>query len=331
MRRAQLRAFTLIELLVVIAIIAVLIALLLPAVQQAREAARRSQCKNNMKQLGLALHNYHDACLVFPPGGTTCTGSICVYPTKAGHNLFASILPYIDQAPLYNKINWGYGGFNTGGMGSYDTNSEQATFQVIVPYLCPTSTTATFNAYQFITPGGSPYPLIGSQATTSYVGIMGSTQDGSIRSNRGTFYLNSKIGVRDMTDGSSNSIVIGEFSGLAKGQPLTKVRTAGPDQTYGWFNTPAWYGFYDAGNDSTYAVQLGAYKTVTYAPNTAWFLGPTGQNASRTFNQSLKSSHVGGVHALMGDGAVRFISENIRLQTLYDLSDIADQNTIGEF
>src|SRR5262245_37668204 len=115
---ARRRAFTLIELLVVIAIIAVLVALLLPAVRQAREAARRSQCKNNLKQLGLALHNYHESCLVFPPGGTSCTGPLCVYGPSAGHSLFASILPYIEQGPLYNKFNWGYGGFNTGGLGS---------------------------------------------------------------------------------------------------------------------------------------------------------------------------------------------------------------------
>ena len=331
MKRGKNQAFTLIELLVVIAIIAVLIALLLPAVQQAREAARRSQCKNNLKQLGLALHNYHDTASVFPPGGTTCTGSLCVYGPSAGHSVFASILPYIDQAPLYNQFNWSYGGFNTGGVGSYHAPSEQGSFQVLAAYLCPSSTTATFNGYQFITPGGSPYPLLGSQATTNYVAIMGSSQSGSIRANTGAFYLNSKIATRDFTDGTSNSMVIGEYSGLAKGQTLTTIKTAGPQATYGWFNTPAWYGFYDAGNSGLYAVQLGAYKTVTYAPNTAFFLGTGVQNASRTFNQSLKSPHVGGVHILMGDGAVRFMSENIALQTMYDLADIADAHTIGEY
>ncbi|MES2789197.1 MAG: DUF1559 domain-containing protein [Planctomycetota bacterium] len=331
MRRAKNQAFTLIELLVVIAIIAVLIALLLPAVQQAREAARRSQCKNNIKQLGLALHNYHDAFLVFPPGGTTCTGSLTSYPTLSGHSLFASLLPYIDQGPLFNQINSGYGGFNTGGVGSYDVKSEQGTLQVLQAFLCPTSSTATFNGYQFITPGGSPYPLIGSQATTNYVGIMGSSQSGSVRSNTGTFYLNSKNGTRDMTDGTSNSMVIGEYSGLAKGQTKTSVGTAGPQTTYGWFNTPAWYGFYDDGGSSDYAIQMGAYKTVTYAPNTAWFLGTGAQQATKTFNQSLKSSHVGGLHILMGDGAVRFMSENIYLQTMYDLADISDQHPLGEF
>src|SRR5579859_7854071 len=93
------KGFTLIELLVVIAIIAVLVALLLPAVQQAREAARRSQCKNNLKQFGLALHNYHDAYKMFPPGGDAQS-----WGNSNWLNWQAKILPFIDQGPLYNQI-----------------------------------------------------------------------------------------------------------------------------------------------------------------------------------------------------------------------------------
>jgi prepilin-type N-terminal cleavage/methylation domain-containing protein len=105
MTRRQRSGFTLIELLVVIAIIAILIALLLPAVQQAREAARRRQCKNNLKQIGLALHNYHDSLLVFPFGGSV--GADIVNLSTTGNNGFGwrvFILPYIDQAPLYNQL-----------------------------------------------------------------------------------------------------------------------------------------------------------------------------------------------------------------------------------
>ncbi|MEX1231193.1 MAG: DUF1559 domain-containing protein [Planctomycetaceae bacterium] len=326
--RSRRTAFTLIELLVVIAIIAVLIALLLPAVQQAREAARRSQCQNNMKQIGLAIHNYHDAHRLFPPGGTTC--QVCTYGTNAGHNFTADILPYMDQANVYNFLNWSYSGFYTGGLG-LDVNHEQAMYTVLPVYICPSSQTVTFNGYQWAGPGGSPYPALGGQASAQYVGIMGSVQSGVVRSSTGTFYKNSKIGIKDITDGTSNTMVVGEFSGLANGQPLSRVRTAGPDVTYGWFNNAAWFGFYDNGGASTYAVQLGNYKTVTYPPNVTYFLGPGASNASHTFNQSLRSNHEGGVHVLLGDGAVRFISENIALQTLYNLADISDRNIIGEF
>ena len=320
----RIRAFTLIELLVVIAIIAVLVALLLPAVQQAREAARRSQCKNNMKQFGLALHNYHDAFLLFPPGATTCNPCVPRYGDISGHNFWADILPYMDQAPLYNNLNWTVIGFQ-GSPSAYPLH-DAAIHTVIPAFMCPSSTTATYNAY-----GWSSSSFLGSQTTVNYAGIMGSSQYGQIRSNRGTFYKNSSIAVRDISDGTSNTMVIGEYSGLAKGQPLSSAKTAGPEVTYGWFNTPTWYGIYDLGTDFWYSIQLGGYKTVTYAPNIAYYLG-TGASASTTpFNQSLKSQHSGGIHALLGDGAVRFISENINLQTLYNLSDIGDGNTIGAF
>ncbi|MGE5195350.1 MAG: DUF1559 domain-containing protein, partial [Deltaproteobacteria bacterium] len=97
------RGFTLIELLVVIAIIAVLVSLLLPAVQNAREAARRTQCRNNLKQIGVALHNYHTTCNVFPPGYI----SGAAWPaTTNGWSWCSQLLPYLDQSPLYDKINF---------------------------------------------------------------------------------------------------------------------------------------------------------------------------------------------------------------------------------
>ena len=150
MKRMKSLGFTLIELLVVIAIIAVLIALLLPAVQQAREAARRSQCKNNLKQMGLALHNYHDAFSVFPPGGTTCNPCSAYSSANNGHLMTADILPYMDQVAIYNKLNWrvpGYAYYT----GVQDAAHEAALLTKIPAYICPSSTTKTL--YQYATSG----------------------------------------------------------------------------------------------------------------------------------------------------------------------------------
>src|SRR5262245_21362140 len=120
MARTRNRGFTLIELLVLITVIAILISLLLPAVQQAREAAKRSNCRNNLKQIGVALHNYHEAFNMFPPGLATCSGCIPgTYNNKTGHSWMASILNFVDQGNVYNRINWSYTGWPYGA-GPYD-------------------------------------------------------------------------------------------------------------------------------------------------------------------------------------------------------------------
>src|SRR5947207_281778 len=123
--------FTLIELLVVIAIIAVLVALLLPAVQQAREAARRSQCKNNLKQIGLALHNYLDAYTKFP------IGSANTQPGGWGSPLWVAILPYIDEAPRYNK--WDFNTAQTGWIDGNANNGALVNGKKMGKWFCPSS------------------------------------------------------------------------------------------------------------------------------------------------------------------------------------------------
>src|SRR5262249_17815872 len=148
----------------------ILIALLLPAVQQAREAARRTQCKNNLKQIGLGLHNYHDVFLTFPPGVATCNPCVPnTYSAKAGHSPFAGILPYIDQTPLFNGINWTIEG-SAWYSSTPSTAQETLTDTVLPAYLCPSSTTPSYSGY-----GGAPrtgsYPFQAAQATSSYVGI----------------------------------------------------------------------------------------------------------------------------------------------------------------
>ncbi|MEO6809908.1 MAG: DUF1559 domain-containing protein, partial [Isosphaeraceae bacterium] len=131
------RAFTLIELLVVIAIIGVLIALLLPAVQAAREAARRSQCVNNLKQIGLSLHNYHDSNNVFPMGASQAPFDLGQVDTWSVWSAQASLLPYIEQGPIYNAINFSWGS-GARGSGSQAWQVNQTGYNTkINSFLCP--------------------------------------------------------------------------------------------------------------------------------------------------------------------------------------------------
>ena len=212
--RPRLRGFTLIELLVVIAIIAILIALLLPAVQQAREAARRTQCKNHLKQIGLALHNYHDAAQTFPLGTHPAGGNSHIYGFG---NWKWRILPYLDQAPLFNQpvdgINW-----------NDATATANKTFWMSVrvpPYHCPSS-----SAPQTVKSLAGSGP---ESETHDYVGIMGANADPAGRDNDsirytasgqyGTLFNTGLLmgaeckAIRDCTDGTSNTMIVGEQSG----------------------------------------------------------------------------------------------------------------------
>lgn len=323
-------AFTLIELLVVIAIIAILIALLLPAVQQAREAARRTQCKNNLKQYGLALHNYHDRSLVFPPGTTTCgpcsVGSMAL---NAGHGFHADLLPFIDQAPLYNRLNFTVGGWpNSAAIGTADANHTAAIDTPVTPYLCPSSSYSTpaqcFDNY----PGQGSYPYLNAEARSDYVGIQGSDNkldpNSSYKSTGGCLFLNSKINLSQITDGSSNTMIVGEYSGL---HPTDKVSNMGGPTQY---NAVTWYGVYDSNSYGDFTNT----KPVIYPPNSQYYYGGlslSGSGNGAYCTQALKSAHVGGLHVLMADGAVRFISTNINLATFKNLADRSDGNSLGEF
>ena len=220
-------AFTLIELLVVIAIIAILIALLLPAVQQAREAARRTQCKNNLKQIGLALHNYSDQFNVFPPG--------YVYNPNTGArwlgwSWMTMLLPQFDQAPLYNVMSG-----NTSTLASINLGMPIATgytpTQAVIPGLrCPSDVGDNLVPFVHV-PGangaastpGAGVAVANSFGRTNYFGVAGyvgtftapvsglTNVNVPMQTNyRGSFGENSRVGLRDMTDGSSNTAMVGE-------------------------------------------------------------------------------------------------------------------------
>lgn len=303
------RAFTLIELLVVIAIIAVLIALLLPAVQQAREAARRSQCKNNLKQIGLALHNYHETTNTLPPGWIavpTAPGNTNANALKWGWGTM--ILPAVDQAPLYNNLqtvsNGTLVGFNAI-MTSFPSNSNTGLQTHLAAFRCPSDiggNVVTWGSFPTTMFGRSNYPgVFGNSFATYPVG-------------NGTFYQNSRMNFANFTDGLSNTVVVGERRSPGNGNG----GTVGGDTI--------WAGIGDEIPGTTMGAAL-ALGENTSTMNTAGSTFPPPHNRLSAFG----SLHVGGSHFLMGDGAVRFVSENINANTYAYLAAINDGNVIGEF
>jgi prepilin-type N-terminal cleavage/methylation domain-containing protein/prepilin-type processing-associated H-X9-DG protein len=195
-------AFTLIELLVVIAIIAVLIALLLPAVQAAREAARRAQCVNNLKQIGLALHNYEGNLRTFPPGYVSnfdAQGN----DTGPGWGWAAMLLPQFEQAPTFSALNFSL---------AIEAPSNLTSRLVLVNnFLCPSDTVQpSWWAVNRDTATGAAVQNICQVAASNYVGMYGTGEPGP--DGEGVFFRNSRIALRDITDGSSQTILVGERS-----------------------------------------------------------------------------------------------------------------------
>ncbi|MFN9718899.1 MAG: DUF1559 domain-containing protein [Planctomycetota bacterium] len=315
------RAFTLIELLVVIAIIAILVALLLPAVQQAREAARRTQCKNNLKQLGIALHNYHDVYNRFQAGtGGTDNGGDTSNWSRLG--ALPAILPYIEQANVYQQFQ--SGGVLPGSGTSWFPNGP-APWRDDYPvwrnsfaaFKCPSESSR-----------GPGWPAIGR---TNYAVCFGDTiiennQSGNWNSSRpirGMFGLFTSFGFRDMVDGSSNTIMMGEIC------VATENNRSDLNGNVVDFDASA----NPASCKSTAVVTNRQYNTsLTLRPwrGDRWCEGncsstgfvtvlpPNSPNCSSGGGwdggwglYSAGSRHVGGAQILLGDGSVRFVSENI--------------------
>lgn len=309
-----------IELLVVIAIIAILIALLLPAVQQAREAARRSTCKNNLKQLGLAMHNYHDTHRTFPPGAVWYgIGSAPENGRDAnwGTTWVVQVLPFMDQANLYNNYNMSLNARSANG------NSTSSVLQAKIPSLiCPSqpgvdrsNLTQDFNGFSKITYAAS----VGAGSTLTRT-------DYTNPNRRGFFSAVAQNGakIRDVTDGSSNSIMLSEI--------VVSISTGDDKGAWGWCTGALFSG---RNNNGILTPNAKVYDATPYSSNNT-----SDNNFNRRNNpdrtgtlsgQAARSFHVGGVHATMGDGAVRFLSENIDQTTYLNLLSISDGNVIGEF
>jgi len=300
--------FTLIELLVVIAIIAVLIALLLPAVQQAREAARRTQCKNNLKQLGLAMHNYHDAFNTFPIGnlyrGTTNWSN--------GWSWISYLLPHIDLANDYNQLNFNFAGRCSAFMGQQETLTPNVgfTWKQNKPVLnCPSDPNGG-RLFTGTTGSGAYLVTNGSMAVSTYLGVCGKTLNWdcgmgplwsitspddipcqNTRFYEGVFYNNSRSRIGDILDGTSNTCVVGE-----RGQNVSL--------TYGWPLCGRGYPPLYSGRKDHILEMFVFSKGVPFDDPDG---GPS--------NQKFWSWHEGGAQFLLGDGSVRFIGYSINQAT----------------
>ena len=332
--------FTLIELLVVMAIIAILIALLLPAVQQARSAARRTQCKNNLKQLGLAFHNFEGAYRVLPIIYTATVNS----PAQLGQVSWApAILPYLDQANLYNfgtgwdfKANWWDStNSNAGPYAGQPVANRQIASVVLPVMMCP----STPSGPRFEDKPNVPetkYGHCGDYFTpvgvhTDINNVLPPSQAFSATADlRGAIAIyNSATNVQNtfasIVDGTSNTIMLGECAGredVWRGRVMSKLN-------YGAGNVRARGGAW-ATNDNVY--NIGQRVTSNFGPGTTAIPGNLQINNSNEYGHCFYSFHDGGANFVLADGSVRFLGENMDLKVLASLVTRAGAEPIsGEF
>ena len=336
-RPATRSAFTLIELLVVIAIIAILVALLLPAVQQAREAARRSQCKNNLKQLGLAFQNYHDTHRVAPMGifwrtdtepnngavgDATATGLPGnPYNDDQGGSGEAAVgwpvflLPFMERQNLFEAVKAETNDWTTGPDMVWNDGTVGVGRTILEEFVCPTDVMDKYN------------PRRNGMAKSNYIGVCGAkvprgggagwyaSVDGAPGKSDGVFWTNSNFRIKDGLDGMSNIFIFGFFNDTTTTEIYTSNRYAG-----------IWIG----------AVQS-RWRNAILGATEDWpgmYLNavlPLGWMRDQNRWNGLGSLHPGGSQFVMGDGRVVFISENINTEAYQALGTVANGELIGKF
>ncbi len=347
-RHAQPVGFTLIELLVVMAVIGILIALLLPAVQQAREAARRTQCKSQLKQIVLAMHGYHETFGCFPLGGRNhprqITTPVVATVAGAGLSFWVGLLPALDQAPLYNSID-----MLSGACGDVMSGTNGPIINGINPPMlfCPSS---PLPVAEKLGPGS-----IYSVAMPSYVGISGASATstgtgypafGETRlrvfptcsgflgemSWGGLLLANEVTRSRDAVDGLSQIALLGESAAYVLDSSNVKRRMDGGGTNGGWIR-----GTDSSGTGANYKT-TGTGASRSYNLTTVMF--PIGTSTSPPLptscittcpNTPLLSQHTGGAHIGLADGAVRFVSDELDLLVLKQLCTRDDGIPLGEF
>ncbi|PQO38719.1 prepilin-type cleavage/methylation domain-containing protein [Blastopirellula marina] len=316
--------FTLVELLVVIAIIGVLIALLLPAVQQAREAARRIQCTNHQKQLGLALHNYHDTFGKLPYNAVPQSSST---PRQRGPSWLTRLLPFMEQNAAYDQFQF------SGDWTMQDGPSPNAAVinQLRVPgYNCPSSPLPVLQTRGTNSNGNVEFQI------TNYVGITGSYYMGGTTSTVSTSPQDSSygdsvyngmivpvsgksnaIGLESATDGTSNTMMVSEQSDYFYNASGTKIdRRSSGHWGHTWGN---------GGGAGTWTANV---TTIRYPIATE---GGVGNTQHYEVNIPLVSAHPGGVLITLGDASVSFLAETVDFAILTGLADRQDGNVLGEF
>jgi prepilin-type N-terminal cleavage/methylation domain len=330
--------FSLIELLVVIFIVAVLIALLVPAVQAARESARRAQCRNNLKQIGIALHNYHDSYGTLPIGARRQTG--------VGPSWWVAILPYVEQSALFDSFDQK---INNNGMNPANPALDG---RATIPFaICPSSSMPTKSAGN---------PSLAPQMITCYSGMAGAAKDLSGQFDDGSFdetrvsaccagmsptsqglfssggmlIANSAIRFSDASDGLSNTIIVGEMNGIV-------VRTNGTKSEMEASNTAGWAaGTSSVGYGKQFRTSFGT--VAASANNISTLLYPVNFSINNSTiykgiqpgggpNNPLLSFHDGGANVLLTDGSAKFISDSTALSILKRLATRDDGQTISEF